>query len=720
MYKSSPSHQRFLNIITERNRNNFAIGGKTRIGFGEGTKTKLVQFIEKFKLENNRTPTIMEVADGAKSSTASIRKYLEEGVDFVKTDLSEVGKKGGKKSSVVRGEKANVVSEVSDDLVKQFKDLKFTHISPSLETNSAGNKFFRVTFSGPIKNDFKNIYRSATEENLQSIANEIDDIASGNLYKDKAKKFKTDEQFRKLRRLKDAMYRKKDPYGIYDKLRRYKSEIFPGNFSKEIQIQHGQPKFSTQTLSRFGFIPKDINVSPVVEMTERIRNEKLATIQQKLKSKTLSNSQKADLIEEYNDTMRGLRGQLKGTPAQGLVNFELLEMDQDGNVTKLKDTGFNPKKGIIPTSDEDLSKITKERAEELIEMGKRKIDEEAVRLKLIPADKIKQPEKSKTRDMYKNAFKGEKGFVSTDLLKDAGKGVGKLLTAAGTPLGVVGITAGFGIDPTSAVDRATLGAEAALAPSLVKGTNQLTKNALIRKLFNLGLSPQAAMRAARIASPLGVASLGGEALYQYGKFVKDELERIEKMTPEEREAYNAEQEEQMGIAAANGGLITREAFKDGFDPKKRQTMKILGGLASIPVLGKYIKILGPLAPKVVETVERGSDAVPTFLYDLIAKVKAKGMKFFTGNRADEFEYVYERDGYQVREQGNKITVRKKIDDGEMLDKDMEMELEVDPETGGLTYKEATARPDAEGKLKDVEEYIEDVDLEEMKKYTYDE
>ena len=27
------------------------------------------------------------------------------------------------------------------------------------------------------------------------------------------------------------------------------------------------------------------------------------------------------------------------------------------------------------------------------------------------------------------------------------------------------------------------------------------------------------------------------------------------MTPEEREEYNAEQEEQMGISAANGGLI---------------------------------------------------------------------------------------------------------------------------------------------------------------------
>ena len=67
----------------------FELGGLVeRKKFGEGTKTKLVEFIEKFKLENNRLPTIMEVADGAKSSTASIKKYLDEGVDFIKTDLS--------------------------------------------------------------------------------------------------------------------------------------------------------------------------------------------------------------------------------------------------------------------------------------------------------------------------------------------------------------------------------------------------------------------------------------------------------------------------------------------------------------------------------------------------------------------------------------------------------------------------------------------------------
>jgi len=38
----------------------------------------------------------------------------------------------------------------------------------------------------------------------------------------------------------------------------------------------------------------------------------------------------------------------------------------------------------------------------------------------------------------------------------------------------------------------------------------------------------------------------------------------------------------------------------------------------------------------------------------------------------------------------------------------------------MTYSEASVRPDDEGKLKDVEEFIDDVDLENMKKYTYDE
>ena len=173
-------------------------------------------------------------------------------------------------------------------------------------------------------------------------------------------------------------------------------------------------------------------------------------------------------------------------------------------------------------------------------------------------------------------------------------------------------------------------------------------------------------------------------------------------------------------AMAQGGIM-RLGFKDGpDDPSKRKFMKIAGGLASIPILGKFIKPAVVAAPKVAEIVKRSADGIPEFLGDLVTKVVTFGKKNFTGNRADEFADQYRLDDYVVTQQGNKTTIKKVDDKGEFGYKEHEMELETDPETGGLTYNEASARPDAEGKLKDVEEFIDDFDLEEMKKYTYDE
>jgi len=171
---------------------------------------------------------------------------------------------------------------------------------------------------------------------------------------------------------------------------------------------------------------------------------------------------------------------------------------------------------------------------------------------------------------------------------------------------------------------------------------------------------------------------------------------------------------------AQGGVM-RLGFADGpDDPSKRKFMKIAGGLASIPILGKFIKPAVVAAPKVAEIVKRSADGIPEFLGDLVTKVVTFGKKNFTGNRADEFADQYRLDDYVVTQQGNKTTIKKVDDKGEFGYKEHEMELETDPETGGLTYNEASARPDAEGKIKDVEEFIDDFDLEEMKKYTYDE
>ena len=63
------------------------------------------------------------------------------------------------------------------------------------------------------------------------------------MYKDNVLPFQTDEYKRKIKKLKAAQYKLKDPYGVYKALQEYKTEVFPGNLSKEIQIQHGDAKF---------------------------------------------------------------------------------------------------------------------------------------------------------------------------------------------------------------------------------------------------------------------------------------------------------------------------------------------------------------------------------------------------------------------------------------------------------------------------------------------
>jgi len=150
-------------------------------------------------------------------------------------------------------------------------------------------------------------------------------------------------------------------------------------------------------------------------------------------------------------------------------------------------------------------------------------------------DKVKDTKKSVMQDMVDNAPTfSSNPMADPAMLKKYGK---YGLQIAGTPLGVVGLTAGLGVDPASSIDRSAIAAEAAFAPALVKGAKQVATNSTIQKLLNLGMSPKMAMRAARIASPLGIASLGGEAVYQYGKFAKDEIKKLKNMDPDERKAY---------------------------------------------------------------------------------------------------------------------------------------------------------------------------------------
>ena len=128
--------------------------------------------------------------------------------------------------------------------------------------------------------------------------------------------------------------------------------------------------------------------------------------------------------------------------------------------------------------------------------------------------------------------------------------LGRTIGGAFGPTGLAGLTvAGGGYDLSSPLDRFILGTEAAFAPELVKGTIGATKGMknralqkVVQRALNLGMSVPTALKVARIASPLGLATLAGEGIYQVGKLGFEDQKRFDALTPEQQAAERAEQE----------------------------------------------------------------------------------------------------------------------------------------------------------------------------------
>tara|TARA_R100000322_G_scaffold150661_1_gene107836 strand:- start:36 stop:1847 length:1812 start_codon:yes stop_codon:yes gene_type:complete len=131
------------------------------------------------------------------------------------------------------------------------------------------------------------------------------------------------------------------------------------------------------------------------------------------------------------------------------------------------------------------------------------------------------------------------------VIGDIGKGINVGLG----PSGILLLNSILGVDPTQTADRVGLGLEAALAKPLVKGAVSVTdqvKNPMLRKIAEraalAGMSPTMAMKVASRLSPVGIASLGLEGLYQLGKLGYEDQKRFEALSPEEQAAERAEQE----------------------------------------------------------------------------------------------------------------------------------------------------------------------------------
>jgi hypothetical protein len=170
---------------------------------------------------------------------------------------------------------------------------------------------------------------------------------------------------------------------------------------------------------------------------------------------------------------------------------------------------------------------------------------------------------------------GEKAAIGTGTAVGLGtkagrKAIGTVLNLGFGPTGALALTYGLrpegGYDLSKAGDRLGFEAEAALASPLVKGALSVTdkiKNQTLRKITEraalAGMSPALALRLARAATPLGIASLAGEGLYHLGKKGYDQYQLMKGMTEQEKSDYLADQYEDLGgvygEGAADGGLI---------------------------------------------------------------------------------------------------------------------------------------------------------------------
>lgn len=273
---------------------------------------------------------------------------------------------------------------------------------------------------------------------------------------------------------------------------------------------------------------------------------------------------------------------------------------------------------------------------------------------------------------------GTTALGGTLATKTGRKVLGKIGQAAlSTPIGAAAINLGVGIDPKETADRLFLEAELAAAPGLVKSAEAMTKNPLLRKALTLGIGP----RIATGLSGVGIAALAGEGLYELGKRGVAEYEKLQAMTPEEKRSYLAEQVDPL---MDEGGMvdISREGFKDGSKPPKmdrRTFMKIMGGIMSLPVLGKFAKPITKAAP----IVAKGATEAEKIFFNLVKAVKEKGYFEDAIKTYDELpglKYTY--GDAEVIEDSGSIIARFKTDKGapaEIVYK--KPYKDVDPEAG---------------------------------------
>ena len=212
---------------------------------------------------------------------------------------------------------------------------------------------------------------------------------------------------------------------------------------------------------------------------------------------------------------------------------------------------------------------------------------------------------------------------------------------------------------------------------------------------------------------------------QKEKFLQEYIEELNKDPfyidrPELKDkAIEQYTETLFGEKKAYGGRI---GFEDG-GMSRRAFLKLMGGLASIPVFGKLFKGAKPAA-KVAEVAKEATSGVPAYFTELIKKIKLLGTDISEKAATAERQKVTQYKGYELTEEIDTGAIQVKI--GDVYAGKEEYMIYEPPETIigknnkpvqiPAQYDEVTVKPDMDGKMKDVDSGLDSYDevLEEVR------
>jgi hypothetical protein len=214
------------------------------------------------------------------------------------------------------------------------------------------------------------------------------------------------------------------------------------------------------------------------------------------------------------------------------------------------------------------------------------------------------------------------------------------------------------------------------------------------------------------------------------KLTNSEIERLKEINDSGYVDFQKEIDKINRNKKAYGGRIGFAA--GGIDKVRRAFLKLLGagaGATAATKTGLFGLLKGKkeakIATKAAEQVVKRNEP-PAYVFDLVKIIRAKGKDITKSAQTIERETVktykgvdlYETpDGFRIRAEGKSAQEGGKEIDlmYSQMDEIKDEGLETQKAFTVTDYEEATVRPDAEGKMKDVDFYVDEADHKELQK-----